>query len=153
MPTRTPGRAPASVQAPHGWTLTELLMVVTIAGILAALAVPGYQQQQRQVRRGDARAALQQLQFDQIRYRGSHAGFAAETGELGWTTDLSPQGHYRLRMTQASAEGYVAEAQAVGAQAKDSACNPMRLAWRDAATVILSSGADLDNDPAQCWRQ
>ena len=128
-------------------------MVVAIAGILAALAVPGYQQQQRQAKRGDARAALQQLQFDQARYRGSHPGFATELSELGWRTDFSPQGHYRLRMTQASAEGYVAEATAVGSQAADSACNPMRLAWRDTATVILSSGNDLDNDPAQCWRQ
>ena len=127
--------------------------MVAILGIVAALAVPGYQQQQRQVRRGDARAALQQLQFDQARHRGSHPVFASETAQLGWVSDFSPQGHYRLQMTQSGSEGYTAEAVAVGPQAQDSACNPMRLTWRDAATVILSSGPELDKDPAQCWRQ
>ena len=49
-------------------------------------------------------------------------------------------------------DGYVAEARALGAQAQDSACNPMRLAWRDLATVVHSSGPRTDSDSARCWR-
>ncbi len=135
----------------RGWSLTELLVVLAIAGILAALAIPSYQQQQRQARRGDARAALQQLQLDQARHRGSHEAFASQLSDLGWPSERSPQGHYRLQIAQADAEGHVAEAWPVGAQAADTACSPMRLHWGDVATVRYSSGTSTDSDPARCW--
>lgn len=134
-----------------GWSLTELLVVLAIAGILAALAIPSYQQQQRQARRGDARAALQQLQLDQARHRGSHDAYASQLSDLGWPSERSPQGHYRLQIAQADAEGHVAEAWPVGAQAADTACSPMRLRWGEVATVRYSSGTSTDSDPARCW--
>jgi len=55
-------------------------------------------------------------------------------------------------LLETSADAYVAEARALGAQAQDSACNPMRLAWRDLATVVHSSGPRTDSDSARCWR-
>ena len=140
-----------SLRAARGWSLAELMIVVAILGILSALAIPSYQQQQRKVRRGDARAALQQLQFDQVRYWGQHARFAGNIAELGWSNDRSPQGHYRLQLTEASADGYVAEAIPLGVQQADSTCHPMRMAWRDVATILYSSGPSLDSDTGQCW--
>lgn len=136
----------------RGWTLTELLMVMAILGILAAVAIPGYQQQQRQARRTDAQTALLQLQLDQARYRGHNERFATEMAELGWTSDRSSQGHYRLQIARADSDGYVIEAHALGAQSADAACTPMRLTLRHVATVELSSGADASGDSARCWR-
>lgn len=134
-----------------GWTLVELLVVLAMVGILAAVAVPAYQQQQRQVRRSDARAALQQLQLDQARYRSVHERFAATLAELDWPGERSPQGHYRLQLSQTDAEGYVAEAHALGPQAADTACNPMRLTWREPALVVLGSGPAAQQATPPCW--
>ena len=135
----------------RGWTLTELLVVLAILGILTALAVPHYQQQQRQARRSDARAALQQLLLDQARYRSSHDRFATQLSELGWVSERSAQGHYRLSIVQADTQSHVLEASPTCTQAADTACTPLRLRWQQAATVVQSSGASQDSDPAHCW--
>lgn len=134
-----------------GWSLTELLVVLAITGILAAVAIPTYQQQQRQTRRSDARAALQQLLIDQARHRSTHGSFATQLGDLAWTSDRSPLGLYRVQITQADTQGHAAEAWPIGAQSADAACSPLRLRWQDTATAIYSSGPHMDSDPARCW--
>lgn len=135
-----------------GFTLIELLVTLALLGVLASLALPAYQAQQRQARRSDAQAALLQLQVDQSRWRHAQGRFASSLAELGWSTDRSPLGHYQLVLLDASSDSYVAEARPQGAQAQDIACNPMRLAWRDLATVVHSSGTSMDSDPGRCWR-
>ncbi|MFM7026516.1 MAG: type IV pilin protein [Limnohabitans sp.] len=136
---------------PAGWTLVELLATLAIIGTLSTLAIAHYQQQQRQTRRTDARAALQQLLLEQARYRSSHESFASQLSDLGRADDRSPLGHYRVKITQADADSHMLEAWPAGAQAADTVCSPIRLHWKDTATVIQSSGLDTDSDPARCW--
>jgi type IV pilus assembly protein PilE len=117
------------------------------------VALPAFQGQQRQARRSDAQSALQQLQLAQARWRGTQSSHASDLSSLGWASDLSPGGHYRLAIEDASSDGYSLIATPIEAQARDSACAPMRMQLRHMATVVLSSGADLAGDPGRCWRQ
>ena len=137
----------------RGWTLTELLISLALMGTLAALALPAYQQQQRQARRSDGLTALQQLQMDQAQWRSLNDRYADSITALGWGHDLSPRGHYRIRIVQAAADGYTVEAQALAAQAADQDCSPLRLSWQASASVTLSAGDSTDSDPHQCWRR
>ena len=128
-----------------------MLVVLAIVGILLGLALPSYQQHQRTVRRGDARAALQQVQLEQARYRSVNERYASSLAELGWANDLSPARAYRLHISQASAEGYEVQALPLGAQAADRACQPMRLTLLPNASVVYGSGEQADADPGRCW--
>lgn len=136
-----------------GWTLSELLISMALMAVLAAVALPAYNAQQRQARRSDAQSALQQLQLDQARWRGTHDQHASDLASLGWSSDRSPGGHYRVRIEEATADGYTLSATPVGAQAQDLTCHPMRLQLQHTASVVLSSGANTAADPDRCWRQ
>jgi type IV pilus assembly protein PilE len=137
----------------RGWTLSELLVSLALMAVLAAVALPAFQAQQQQARRSDAQSALQQLQLAQARWRGTHSSHATDLVSLGWVGDLSPGGHYRLKIEDANSEGYSLIATPIGTQASDSACTPMRLQLRHMATVVLNSGAEQVGDPGRCWRQ
>jgi len=136
-----------------GWTLSELLISLALMSVLAALALPVYQQQQRQARRGDGQAALVQLQMDQARWRSTNDSHTTILSALGWTSDRSAQGHYQISITEATADSYTVEAVALGGQAADRDCNPLRLSWQGSATTVFSAGPETDSDPARCWRR
>jgi type IV pilus assembly protein PilE len=152
LPSRVTGDRTLAANG-QGWTLAELLITLCLMSVLAALALPTYQQQQRQARRSDGHAALLQLQMDQVRWRSHHDLYTDSLTDLGWSSDSSPQGHYRITVTEATAEAYSAEATALGAQAADQECNPLRLRWQGSATAVWGAGAHADSDPARCWRR
>ena len=57
-----------------GFTLIEVMIVVAIIGILAAIAYPSYQNQVQKTRRADAKASLMELaQFMERNYSTSGA--------------------------------------------------------------------------------
>jgi type IV pilus assembly protein PilE len=124
-----------------GITLIELMIVVAIVGILAAIAYPSYRNQVMRTTRTEARVALEQraLQLEKCftRYMAYNAGGClAGTQGADSVTD-----HYRISISNpaANAVQYTLTATAQGAQANDTAC---------ATITIDDRGQRL---PAACW--
>lgn len=154
-PNHGPGRASALRTVPAvdgqdaGWSLLEMMVVLTLAGLLVVMAWPSDADHLRRMRRLDAQHSLQALHLAQTRWRSQTGEFAVSLTTLGWTSALSADGHYRLEIASAHAGGYVLLATGVGPQARDQACNPMRLQLKDRASLVLTGGPGQDR---QCWR-
>lgn len=54
-------RRPLAGRHSHGFTLIEVMIVVAVIGLLAAIAYPSYQDSVRKTRRSDAKAVLSEL--------------------------------------------------------------------------------------------
>lgn len=128
-----------------GFTLLEMLVVLSIIAVLATLALPGYSAALQQGRRVDAISALLRLQLAQEQWRAHHAQYAS-LAELGLTS-LSSDGHYRLTLTAQDAAGYhaIAEPLAGGPQAGD-ACGTF---------AVHQDGPDHGSGyaDARCWKR
>lgn len=132
----------ATGRSVRGFTLIELVIVLTVVAILAAVAVPGYQSQMRASRRAEAREALMRIQAAQERWRSSNASYAATVAAIGQPA-TSADGNYALSVSGASATGYTATATAQAKQASDSSC---------ATITVAVAGNSMTYGPSNtCW--
>ena len=81
----------------QGFTLIELMIVVAVVALLAAVALPSSQSYIRKSRRADAFIALSNVQMAQERWRASHLTYGTLT-DLGMTASplLSERGFYTI---------------------------------------------------------
>jgi type IV pilus assembly protein PilE len=71
----------------HGFTLIELMITVAIIGILAAIAIPSYQDSVRKSRRADAQGALLSLANAMERHFTETNSYKGAAGTDGTPTD------------------------------------------------------------------
>ena len=147
--------APSRRARAMGFSLPELVLGLTIVGILSSIAYPAFSSTLASVRRSDALVALMNLQTQQERYRANHEAYG-DLAQLG-VAGVTPSGHYELTLEAASSTGYSVRAAATGAQRNDSACRHLRLTV-DGLNLTYASGetdatANAGALNRRCWGQ
>ncbi len=95
----------------RGITLIELLIVIVIVGILAAIAVPVYTNYMQRARRADAKTALEQLRASQEMFRAEKGSYSINLVELGNTWGVpNISGDYDILLVNTGANAYLGEA-------------------------------------------
>ena len=141
----------------RGFTLIELLIVVVVAGILALMVYPSYEEQVRKARRADGKAAAAGLLLAQSKLRANCRFFAQSIGSdddcqstaastvVGYRT-TSEEGFYNLSIEASTASGvaYTIVADPTGVQADDTSCDPLKIEVNAANPNGLKT-------PTACW--
>jgi len=137
-----------SLRRQSGFTLMELMMVVIIVGILAAIAYPSYRDQVLRSSRSDARTALQTGLARQEQFFLDNRTYAANLAQINLLA-ATDNGYYTVSIDAATAgcpisRCYSMRATPVGTQADDTKCNVL---------VINSGGTKTatGTDAGTCW--
>ena len=73
--------------AARGFTLIELMIVVAIIGLLAALAIPNFLKFQARAKTSEAKTELKGLFTAQKAYFGEHSQFGSDYNTIGWSPE------------------------------------------------------------------
>ncbi|MFM5246429.1 type IV pilin protein [Aeromonas caviae] len=119
-----------------GITLLELMVVVAVVAILAAVAYPSFTDGLHKSRRAEAIKGLLSMQLKQEEFRISNTSYSGTPAQVGNPTS----DYYTFTISGATATVYTLIATAKGSQSNDSGCTTLTLNKADTKT------------PSDCWK-
>jgi type IV pilus assembly protein PilE len=141
----------------QGFSLIELLIVVAIVGILAAVAYPNYTSYVLRSRRADATAALTAIVQAQERYRGNRSSFSSSLADLKVNV-AAITNHYDVSITNLDGvedlvSGYVVTATPArgSPQQNDKDCQSLSIRVDGASVNYLAVGQGDRVTSSTCW--
>lgn len=79
-----------------GFTLIELMIVVAIIGILAAIAIPNFLRYQAKTKQSEAKTNLSSIWTAQITYFGEHDVYTSSLANLSWAAEGTTRYTYSI---------------------------------------------------------
>lgn len=121
-----------------GFTLIELMIVVAIVAILAAIVYPNYRQNVRDSNRSEAHSELLRVADFQERFYLQNNTYSVDIAEVG-NKPVTDNGFYNISITNADANTFTLTATAAGGQVDDTDC----------PVITLTSAGQ--KTPPECW--
>lgn len=133
----------------NGFTLIELMIVVVIIGVLAAIAMPAYTGYSQKARRSDAKHALLDIQLEQEKWRANNITYSSSLTELNWAGGDSLDGYYDLEITSFATNSYLltADVDSSDLQSSDADCDSFTLDQNNEKKSYNSSSTET----TICW--
>lgn len=138
-----------------GWTLTELLMVMAIVAVMAAIAWPSYTDYVQRGHRAQAQAALLEAQHFMERYYTAHGRYSVSATSSTSQAPVLPvrlqsipgaNTRYLLNVIQITANSYTLSAVPTGSMASDK-CASLTLTHTSVRGTTSSVAT-----ATECWR-
>lgn len=116
------------VSRTQGFTMVEVLIVVAMVAILAAIAYPSYNSSVRKSHRAEAVSILLEVASRQERFFGQSFAYADDMAALGYDNAnyTTPGGRYEITVSAPTATSFIAQADPLDAQGDD-ACGILTL--------------------------
>jgi type IV pilus assembly protein PilE len=134
----------------RGFTLIELMLVIVVLSVIAAIALPSFLGQIQKARRSDGKQALYDVAAKLEQYYQDNKGYptTADMTNLGYAgaTFTSLEGYYTIGFNGVpTATTYIIEAVPIAPQDDDTDCATFRMNHLGVKSVTGSLSAD------RCW--